>query len=150
MFNKIKYSIKYLKTKRQLGKLDPKNIKRFSFLGVEKYARIYKVYDGDTVSLLFRWKKQTINVSCRIDGIDTPELRTKNEKEKELAIKARDFLKDLILEKTLLVTFLKNGKYGRPLIEIHLPNGQSIKDIMIRKKYAKFYDGGSKKGLWKF
>ena len=142
--NYIKTTYKKFNDRRRLMKLEPTDIPKFSFEGIEKNARIYKVYDGDTCTLLFRWKKQNINISCRIFGIDTPELRTKNLKEKKAGYEAKKFLQGLILEKILRVKFSKNGKYGRPLIEIFLPNGQSISDIMISNGYAKPYFGGTK------
>ena len=135
---------KKLNTKRKLKKLNPRDIPKFSFDGVKKYARIYKVYDGDTCTLLFNWKKQPINITCRILGIDTPEIRTKNELEKKAAYEARDYLIRLIHDKILYVHFYKNDKYGRPLIEIFLDNRDSISDIMIKKGYAISYFGGSK------
>lgn len=140
----IKNIYKYKKTKKYLEKLEPSEIKPFSFSGIEKYARIIKVYDGDTCTILFRWKKQNIKTSCRIIGIDTPELRTKNKVEKKLGYEAKDFLQNLILEKVLKVKFGKDGKFGRPLVEIFLHNGQSISDIMISNGHAKPYFGGTK------
>jgi len=142
--NYIKKKYTRYNTARKLMKLDPTEIPKFSFLGVEKYARIYKVYDGDTCTLLFEWNKQMINTSCRIYGIDTPELRTKDLDEKKAGYEAKEFLEGLILDKILLVKFGKNGKYGRPLIQIFLDNGQSISDILISNKYAKPYFGGTK------
>ena len=144
MFKYLKDSVKYLKDKRRLNKLHPADVKSFSFNGVEKYARIVKVYDGDTCTILFTWKNQNIKTSCRILGIDTPELRTKNPIEKKLGYIAKEFLEGLILEKVLKVKFGKDGKFGRPLVEIFLHNGQSISDIMIANEYAKPYFGGKK------
>jgi micrococcal nuclease len=143
MFNKIKNIVKYYKTKRYLKKLDPSKIKSFSFNGVQKYARIVKVYDGDTCTIIFRWKKQNIKCSCRLYGIDTPEIRTTNKKEKELGYIAKDFLSSLLLEKVVMVHFLKDDKYGRPLVNIFL-NGSSIQEIMITNGFAKPYFGGKK------
>jgi len=144
MISYIKDIYKYNKTKKYLKKLNPKEVKPFSFAGVEKYARIIKVYDGDTCTILFKWKKQNIKTSCRILGIDTPELRTKNKKEKELGWKAKEFLERLILEKVLKVKFSKDDKYGRPLVEIFLHNVQSISDIMKTNGHTKTYYGGTK------
>jgi len=118
--NYFKKSYKRYNTRRKLMSIDPSDVPKFSFNGVEKYARIYKVYDGDTCTLLFRWKKQVINTSCRIYGIDTPELRTKDLDEKKAGYEAKKFLEGLILNKVLLVNFGKDGKYGRPLIQIFL------------------------------
>lgn len=147
MFNKLKNLVKYYKTKRYLKKLNTNEIKSFSFNGVQKYARIVKVYDGDTCTIIFRWKKQNIKCSCRIHGIDTPELKTSNKREKEFGYKARDFLSSVILEQVLMVHFLKDDKYGRPLVNIFLHNGQSVGDMMITGGYAKPYFGG-KKAKW--
>ena len=135
---------KKFNTQRKLKKLEPLDIPIFSFDGVKKFARIHKVYDGDTCTLLFRWKKQNIKISCRILGIDTPEIRTRNAEEKKAGYKARDFLIGLIYEKILMVHFSKFDKYGRPLIEIFLNNGQPISNIMISNGYARSYNGGTK------
>ena len=140
----IKDIYKYNKTKKYLRKLSPADVNTFSFSGVEKYARIVKVYDGDTCTILFKWKNQNIKTSCRIIGIDTPELRTKNLKEKELGYKAKEFLEGLIFEEVLKVKFGKDGKFGRPLVEIFLHNGRSVADIMISTGHAKPYFGGKK------
>jgi len=142
--NYIKKTYKKYNTERKLMKLEPKDIPKFSFNGIEKYARIYKVYDGDTCTLLFQWKKQNINTSCRIYGIDTPELRTKDPEEKRAGYEAKYFLEELILDKVLLVKFGKDGKYGRPLVQIFLDDGRSISDVMISSNHAKPYFGGTK------
>ena len=144
LFEKIYKLYKYRKAKKQLEKLNHKEINTFSFNGVEKFGRVVKVYDGDTCTLLFRWKKQNIKISCRLYGIDTPELRTKNKSEKKLAIEARDFLKILILEKIVFIEFFKNEKYGRPLVILYLKDGKSVNSLMIEKGYAKKYFGGKK------
>lgn len=147
--NFIKTQFKKLNDKRRLQNLNPSNIQRFSFEGLERQCRIIKCYDGDTITIIFRFNKQYYKLSCRIVGIDTPELRTSNEKEKKAGYEAKEFLEKLILDKILLVKFGKYGKYGRPLIKVFLPNKQSISDIMISNKYAKPYFGG-KKTEWKF
>ena len=144
MLSYLKDSVKYIRDKKRLKKLEPKDVKAFSFDGVKKYCRIVKVYDGDTCTILFRWKNQNIKTSCRIYGIDTPELRTKNKKEKVLGYKAKEFLEGIILEKVLKVKFGKDGKFGRPLVEIFLHDGRSISDIMISEGHAKPYFGGTK------
>ncbi len=142
--NYLKKTYKRYNTRRKLMSINPNDVPKFSFLGVEKYCRIYKVYDGDTCTLLFRWKKQNINTSCRIYGIDTPELRTKDPEEKRAGYEAKHFLEKLILGQVLMVKFGKNGKYGRPLIQIFLDDGRSISDVMISSKHAKPYFGGTK------
>ena len=142
--NFVKKHYKKFNDRRRLSKLEPSEINIFSFKGLERQARVVKVYDGDTITIIFRYNKNYYKLSCRILGIDTPELRTKNLKEKKMGYKAKIFLEQLILDKILTVRFDKFGKYGRPLIEIFLPNGQSISNVMITNKYAKPYFGGKK------
>ncbi len=47
----------------------------------ESFSAVRSVYDGDSFNLAFR-----------LNDIDTPEIKGKFESEKQLAIKARDFL----------------------------------------------------------
>jgi micrococcal nuclease len=143
--NTFKKKFKYYRDKKRLSLINPDDISKFTFdTGRNKYCRVYKVYDGDTISVIFRWHKQYIKTSCRIIGIDTPEIRTKNLEEKKLGIEARDFLRTLIFDKVVKIKLYKNDKYGRPLIDVFTLDGQSIKDILIAKNYAKHYDGGTK------
>ena len=147
--NFVKTQFKKFNDKRRLKQLDASTIDVFSFKGLERQSRVVKVYDGDTITILFRFNKQYYKTSCRILGIDTPELRTKNLKEKAAGYKARDFLSGFILDKIILIKFGKFDKYGRPLIEGFLDNGQSISNLMISNGHAKPYFGG-KKTEWKF
>lgn len=88
-------------------------------------AIITSVYDGDTctadIDLGFGvWlHKQKL----RLYGIDTPEIRTKDLKEKEAGYAARDFLRELILGKKVLVESLGKGKYGRWIVHISEKEG---------------------------
>ena len=87
--NFVKTQFKKFNDKRRLKQLDPSTIDRFSFEGLERQSRVVKVYDGDTITILFRFNKQYYKTSCRILGIDTPELRTKNLKEKAAGYEAK-------------------------------------------------------------
>lgn len=130
---------------KKIAHVNPEEIPKFSFETGEKiYCKVYKVYDGDTISIIFRWHRQYIKTSCRIIGIDTPEIRTKNLQEKKLGLEVRDFLKTLILDKVVKIKLYHNDKYGRPLVEVFTDDDKSIKDILIEKNYAKVYDGGRK------
>ena len=78
-------------------------------------------------------------------GIDTPEIKTKNTYEKQLAVKARDFLRELILDKIVVIECLDFDKYGRLLGNLYIEgNEMSISNMMIEKGFAKAYDGGTK------
>ena len=123
--------------------INPKKIQRFSFNGIKTYVRVIKCYDGDTCTVLFYYKKNIVKLSCRIYGIDTPELRTKDKEEKEKAILAKNHLESLILNKIIYTEFLKYDKYGRPLIKMFI-RGKSVSETMIEKGFGKEYFGGKK------
>ena len=116
-------------------------------------GKIVDVYDGDTVKIIlnfpinleyFRW-------NCRLAGINTPEIRTKNLKEKEFGLLVRDKLKERIENKILLIKCGEFDKYGRLLVEIYENNGEllSINKWLIENNYAKSYDGGTKEEWFK-
>ena len=109
-------------------------------------AQITKVYDGDTVTaVLDLGMSITRKVSCRLDGIDTPEIRTKVAGEKEAAYAARDRVRELILDKWVTVeSVAKPDKYGRLLVRIWTEDGQCVNDLLIEEKHAIAYNGGTK------
>ena len=59
------------------------NTPYLSFNGETHEAKIVYIYDGDTIHIVFKYKNQFYRWNCRINGVDTPELRTKNQKEKK-------------------------------------------------------------------
>ena len=109
----------------------------------EYKAIITKVYDGDTltadVDLGFKmWAKK---IKLRLIGIDTPEIRTKDLKEKALAIKARDRVRELCLGKEVVITTRKKGKYGRWLASVYIEDGDlDIARFLIDEGLAELYD----------
>ncbi len=65
-------------------------------------AKVVKVYDGDTFTVeAYPWPGLEAKASVRVNGVDTPEILGKCEAEKQKAIEARDFVKGLILGKTV-------------------------------------------------
>ena len=131
--------------------------KVFSLDQIEISAEIVDVHDGDSVTALMKvpiidglylWK-------CRLNGLDTPELTSKDPIEKQHAIEARDFLKILILNKTVSIKCHKFDKYGRLLVNIYTTDPENeqntidISQLLISKNYGRFYDG-RKKDAWTF
>lgn len=117
-------------------------------------GEIVRVVDGDTVivdcSLGFgMWKK---NLKLRLLGIDTPEKRTRNLKEKALGIKATERMKELCGKKICFISHSLD-KYGRSLARPFTVNengsrGQDICEIMIQEGHAVEYFGGAKTKVW--
>jgi micrococcal nuclease len=107
------------------------------------------VYDGDTIkcdidlgfSIILR--KQSV----RSLGINCPEIRTKDEREKALAYEARDQLRH-ILEDAEVIALQSHGKgkFGRILGTL-FADGKNVHDMMIDLGLARAYDGG-KRSSW--
>jgi micrococcal nuclease len=127
----------------ELTLLDCKDIKKFSLEGFTKTAKVVKVYDGDTITVVFKHNHEYNKWNCRIYGIDTPEIKTKNAEEKKQAIIVRDYLRDKILDKIVTLECMGFDKYGRLLANVFY-NDKNIADAMIENNYAKAYFGGTK------
>jgi endonuclease YncB( thermonuclease family) len=111
------------------------------------HCKIISVYDGDTVTIIFPWNKKPYKKSCRLAGIDTPEIRTKNPDEKVAAINAKIWLSKQILNKLVWIRFEKEDKYGRLLGHIyrHKNDKCSMNEYLVIQKMACVYNGGKKK-----
>ena len=118
---------------------------KFGFDGEVKIAKVVSVYDGDTIKVVFPFLRKLYKFNCRISGVDTPEIRTRDKKEKEYGIKARDELRKKILNKVVKLKCGEFDKYGRLLVDIELSEEETIKNWLINNNYAFEYDGGTKK-----
>ena len=118
----------------------------------EYQAKIVYIYDGDTMHVVFKEFDNYFRWNCRISGVDTPELRTKNEREKEMGYKVRDELRKLFMNKIVKIKCGEFDKYGRLLIDVYVPDDirsenkteQMLSEWLIENKYAYAYDGGTK------
>ena len=137
----------------ELEKTDNK-VPLFSLNNEFKLGRVVDVYDGDTCKINMKFKDKIYKWNCRLMGIDTPELRTKNENEKECGYYVRDRLREYILNQIVVVQCLNFDKYGRLLVYIYhydnnrnldsYANNESINKWLINNNYALSYDGGTK------
>ena len=112
-----------------------------------KVKEIAKVVDGDTVDVIVDlgfslFKKER----CRVAGIDTPESRTRDKKEKVYGLEAKAYLQGVLSSaENLTVRTEKDGKYGRMLGWLYCDNIEgSINNLMIESGHAWAYDGGTK------
>ena len=110
-------------------------------------GHVIKVYDGDTITIASKMpyeNSQLFRFNVRLNGIDTPEIKSKNENEKLLAKKARDSLSQLIIHKNITLQNVKNEKYGRILADVYLDD-LHLNKWMIDQHFAVEYDGKTKK-----
>lgn len=122
-----------------------KNTKPFMFKDMTVAAKVVKVYDGDTCTCVFDTLGSGLyRHQIRLTGVDTAELKSKDPDVKALALRTRDFVADLILNKIVKLQCEGSDKYGRILGVIHI--GETcINTLLIEKKLALPYDGGKKK-----
>jgi len=119
---------------------------KWSFKDREYNAKVVGVYDGDTIRVVFKFNGDYYKFSIRLMGIDTPELRTKNENEKKCGYYVKGILEDKILNKIIKLECVGEDKYGRILANIYLEK-ENINKYLIDNKYAYPYEGGTKKSF---
>ena len=117
---------------------------------IYRIKEIYKVIDGDTIDAsidlgfgIYLTRK------IRLAGIDTPESRTTNIKEKAMGLESKEWIKKTLegAKDILIKTELPDSteKYGRIIGHLFI-NGQetSLNNQMITSGYALAYDGSTK------
>jgi len=108
---------------------------------------VIKVYDGDTITLATRLpfdSSPLYKFSVRLNGIDTPEIKTKNPEEKAKAQNCKSALSTLCLNKMVTLENVSLEKYGRVLADVYC-GGIHLNQYMVDNGYAVRYDGGHKK-----
>lgn len=118
-------------------------------------ARVIRVIDGDTVKVTAKiWLDQTIEISVRLRGIDTPELKSACSLERALAEKARKRLHVLLhtqdgTPSAITLRRISQGKYGgRVIADVNNGQGISVGDVLLREKIARPYRAQQKKRPW--
>ena len=117
--------------------------------GTVKVSKVISVYDGDTFRVDINSLPPIIgkNIAIRLNGIDTPEIRGKCQYEKDLAVKARDFVRNKLANaKEIKLTKLQRGKYFRVVADVMI-DGVSLEKELLENKLAYKYTG-AKKSSW--
>ena len=109
-------------------------------------ALVTDAYDGDTISVEAAvWPDLDWTGSVRVRGVDTPEIRGQCEQEERLAILARDYVRDLLTDESVVLTEIENDRYGgRVIAHVELESGESLADLLIAGGYGRAYDGGAR------
>ena len=117
---------------------------------IYRIRTISKVVDGDTIDANIDLGFDiSLTKRIRLAGIDSPESRTTNLKEKALGLETKEWLKKTLEDaKDILIKTEKpdsTEKYGRIIGHLFI-NGQetSLNNQMIDEGYALPYDGGKK------
>ncbi|NDB27951.1 nuclease [archaeon] len=116
----------------------------------EYRATVLRWVDGDTVDVDIDlgfgvWMRRQ---RVRLYGINTPESRTKDLKEKELGLAAKEFAKSQApVGKEIYIRTKKDnetGKYGRILGEIMIDDEISLNKMLVESGHAVEYFGGKR------
>ena len=124
-------------------------VKAATEYGSVTVSKVISVYDGDTFRVNIDSLPPLVgkNIPIRLEGVDTPEIQGKCQYEKDLAIKARDFVrKKLDNAKEIMLNNLKRGKYFRIVADVTV-DGVSLEKELLENELAYKYSGG-KKSSW--
>lgn len=142
------------------------NTPEFSFIGKEFECRLVDIYDADTITVIINVNDKFWKYTVRIYGIDTPEIRTRDDVEKIQAYIARQRVIDLLcysghclsvassrdeiqkyLKNTIIKVWIKCydfGNFGRLLADVFsfsekLELGPSIGEVLLQENLANKY-----------
>ena len=112
--------------------------------------QIVDVYDGDTFKIDLPSMHPLFgdDLSIRLFGVDTPEMKGTSDEVKALAMQAQELTENALKGASKIE--LKNpqrGKYFRVVSEVWI-DGESLADILKKKGLAKDYDGEGARPEW--
>jgi len=124
----------------------------------EYNANVERVVDGDTIDVIIdlgfkTWKK----VRVRMEGINTPESRTRDLEEKERGLAAKDRLQEILEynDNQCILKVSGLGKFGRALATVHVQSLSplttessmtliNVNQQLIEEGHAVEYHGGKR------
>lgn len=102
-------------------------------------ATVTGVYDGDTITAdidlgMGVWSHEQ---KIRLRGINTPEIKIGTAEDRALGAKARDYLRSLLMGKTVVIRTFKDKKekFGRWLADVWIDEVK-VNDRMIESGHA--------------
>lgn len=151
---------------QQLKKCTLETTPFYSLEDQTKLCKVMSVYDGDSITVATIINKAPTMFKCRLEGVDTPELKPRlgiegrNEHIRKAKL-ARNRVAQLVTDceiplesdqkkldisantKLISVKCGKFDKYGRLLISIP-HESQTVSEILVQEKLANIYGGGTK------
>ena len=112
--------------------------------------QIVSVYDGDTFKIDLPDMHPLFgdDLSIRLFGVDSPEMRGTGDKVRSLAMQAQEMTeKALKGAKKIELRNPQRGKYFRIVSEVWI-DGESLADMLKAKNLAKDYDGEGPRPEW--
>jgi endonuclease YncB( thermonuclease family) len=154
-----------------------KDVQEFTLMGKVLQGKVVEMYDADTCKIVMCIHNLFYKFTCRLSGIDTPEIKPllskpNRENEIEWAKKARANLLSMICcdakynnninitkeeiihilqanRNLVSVKCLEADKYGRILVELYGSDKEkSFNNLLVERGLAVQYDGGKKINPW--
>lgn len=114
-----------------------------------KCVKFVKNYDADTITVNIKETHPLLgkNAKVRVNGIDTPEIRTKNLCEKNKGRLAKKFVNSLLRKaKRIDLLNVKRGKYFRIVADV-MVDGKSLTELLLKNKLGVIYHGKTKQKI---
>ncbi len=119
-------------------------------LGDYEGAIYVRNYDGDTITFTLPNLHPIIGkkIAVRVNGIDTPEIRGKCDKEKYDAEQAKGMVEDFLKDAERIdLKSMGRGKYFRIVADV-CADGENLAEALVDSGMAVRYDGGKRNGRW--
>ena len=107
-------------------------------------------YDGDTITFNLPKLHPIIGkkIAVRVNGIDTPEIKGKCDKEKYDAEQAKGMVEDFLKDAERIdLKNMERGKYFRIVADVYA-DGENLAEALVDSGMAVRYDGGKKNARW--
>ena len=111
-----------------------------------QYAKVVKVYDGDTITVACKYPKNSNKLyrfSVRLAGIDAPEMNADSLIERVEANISKEQLHHLLYNEIVLLDNVRIEKYGRLLADVYIRD-LHVNNWLLENNYAVPYFGGAK------
>lgn len=111
-----------------------------------RIKEVVKIVDGDTVDVVIDLGFDiTRKERVRFNGIDTPEILTKDEVEKRYGLEAKAYVQKWFAEQgEILIRTFKDDKYGRTLGDFYGQGEKTLNALLVEQGFAWVYDGNTK------
>lgn len=110
-----------------------------------KPALVTNVVDGDTIDVVAGLGMEVYHTArIRIFGVDTPEMRSKDENERKRAREAKKFVEDQILDKNIVLILRKKDSFGRYLASVLYMDKEGkviceLSEVLLKEGLAEVY-----------
>lgn len=134
---------------RHLLKQTIDDFDEFNLDGHSCICKVLRIHDADTMTIGFQLSNRFYKKNIRLDGVDAPELHSKNADESKLCRLGREYLKTRYQDTLIRVEMDEMDKYGRILAKCYdLDTDQSINNTLIEYKFVRPYGGNLHKDDW--